>query len=228
VPQNSNKRDSVPSVRPCNRVGELERIVRADAHLMALLATARDLQLPQYRVVAGCIYQTVWNTLTSRTRGTGINDYDLIYFDIADLSEESEHRIEVSVRGRLRGFPAPVEVRNQARVHCWFEDYFGIAYPPLSCADEAITRYASSTHAVGVRLGDDGSLDVFAPFGLEDIFGLTIRPNYALPNKTTHERKAERAKIVWPELTIIPWEAERTPQLISWASPIRSPSGPRM
>ena len=52
---------------------ELERIVRADLHLMDLLCTAREINLPQCRVVAGCIYQSVWNVLTGRPRGTGIN-----------------------------------------------------------------------------------------------------------------------------------------------------------
>jgi hypothetical protein len=210
--EDSRQLDSVPSVQPRTHYDELEQIVRADEHLMALLATARNLQLPQYRVVAGCIYQTVWNTLTSRPCGTGINDYDLIYFDGADLSEESERRTEDVVRSRLAGFPAPVEVRNQARVHHWFENYFGIAYPPLSCADEAITRYASSTHAVGVKLADNGRLDLFAPFGLDDVFGLIVRPNYALPNKATHDRKANRVKAIWPELTIIAWEAADSEQ----------------
>jgi uncharacterized protein len=205
--EDSSQLDSVPSVKSSTHLEELQQIVRADEHLMTLLATARDLRLPQYRVVAGCIYQTVWNTLSGRSYGTGINDYDLIYFDGADLSEESERRIEDVVRSRLLGFPAPVEVRNQARVHHWFEDYFGIVYPPLSSADEAITRYASGTHAVGVKLADDGRLDVFAPFGLDDVFGLIVRPNYALPNKATHDRKANRVKEIWPELTIIPWEA---------------------
>jgi hypothetical protein len=204
--EDSSQLDSVPSVQPRTHLDQLQQIVRADEHLMTLLAAARDLQLPQYRVVAGCIYQTVWNTLTGRARGTGINDYDLIYFDPADLSEESEHRIEDVVRSRLVTLPAPVEVRNQARVHLWFEDYFEIVYPPLSCADEAITRYASSTHAIGVSLAGDGHLDVFAPFGLEDVFGLIVRPNHALPNKATHDRKANRVKAIWPELTIIPWE----------------------
>jgi uncharacterized protein len=173
---------------------------------MALLTKARELDLPQHRLVAGCIYQTVWNTLTGRQGGTGVNDYDLIYFDGADLSEQSEAGIEELVRAQLPDLPVPVEVRNQARVHLWFEEYFGIPYPALSCADEAITRYASATHAVGVSLTDDGRLDVFAPFGLEDIFGLVVRPNYALANKATHDRKASRVKAIWPELTILPWQ----------------------
>lgn len=184
---------------------ELQRIVRSDAHLMALLTKARELDLPQHRLVAGCIYQTVWNALTGRQGGREINDYDLIYFDGADLSEKSEAGIEELVRGQLPDLPVPVEVRNQARVHLWFEGYFGIPYPPLRSADEAITRYASATHAVGIRLLQDDELDVFAPFGLEDIFAMVIRPNYALPNRETHERKAARAKSVWPEVTIVPW-----------------------
>jgi hypothetical protein len=187
---------------------ELERIVRADLHLMDLLCTAREINLPQCRVVAGCIYQSVWNVLTGRPRGTGINDYDLIYFDTGDISEGAERAIEGSVQSRHPAFPAPIEVRNQARVHLWFEGYFGIAYPPLRSADEAITRYASATHAVGIRLLQDDQLDVFAPFGLKDIFAMVIRPNYALANRETHERKAARAKSVWPEVTIVPWVQE--------------------
>jgi hypothetical protein len=184
---------------------ELERIVRADARLMQLLKAGRDINLPQWRLVAGCIYQTVWNSLTDRPPGTGINDYDLIYFDDRDLSKEAEDAVESQVCESLPGLPAPVEVRNQARVHLWFEDYFGIPYAPLSCADEALDRYASKTHAVGIRLTEDGLLDVYAPFGLEDIFAMIIRPNYALPNKPTHDRKAGRAKAIWPELKVLAW-----------------------
>jgi uncharacterized protein len=172
---------------------------------MQLLESARKVDLPQWRVVAGCIYQTIWNALTGRPPGTGINDYDLIYFDDTDLSQGREAATEKLVRSYLPGFPVPVEVCNQARVHLWFEDYFAITYPPLPSADEALTRYASTTHAVGVRLTQDDRLDIFAPFGLDDIFAMIVRPNYVLPNKATHEKKAARAKALWPELTVIPW-----------------------
>ena len=184
----------------------LERIVRADPDLMQLLNVARAADLPQWRVVAGCLYQTVWNSLTNRPRGTGINDYDLIYFDDADVSEETEAAVEDRIRAALPSFRAPVEVCNQARVHLWFESHFGMPYPPLASADESITRYASTTHAVGVRLMPDDAFDVFAPFGLDDIFGMIVRPNRALPNKATHEKKAARARAIWPELSVVPWD----------------------
>jgi hypothetical protein len=183
-----------------------ERIVRADPDLMRLLLAARNERLPQWRLVAGCLYQTVWNTLTGRSPRTGIKDYDLIYFDASDLSWEAEDRVIGRIAAATRGFPGPVEVRNQARVHLWFEQRFGSPYPPLTCTDEALERYASIVHAVGVCLEDDDRLDIAAPFGLDDLFAMTIRPNRALPNSGSHAAKAARAKSIWPEVTVIPWD----------------------
>jgi uncharacterized protein len=183
----------------------IEEIVRGDPDLFPLLTAARELGLPQWRVVAGCLYQTVWNVLTNRPARTGIRDYDLIYFDDRDLSREAEDQVEQRVALHMRHLPAPVEVRNQARVHLWFKQRFGADYAPLRCADEALTRYASVVHAVGVRLEPDGSLAIAAPFGLDDLFNMVIRPNRAIDNAASHEAKAARGKAIWPEVTVIPW-----------------------
>jgi hypothetical protein len=98
-----------------------------------------------------------------------------------------------------------VEVRNQARVHLWFKQRFGADYAPLRCADEALTRYASIVHAVGVRLDGDDSLDIVAPFGLDDLFSMIIRPNKAIANAASYDAKVARAKLIWPEVVVIPW-----------------------
>jgi uncharacterized protein len=174
---------------------------------MDLLVRLRDLRLLQWRLVAGCLYQTVWNHLTGRPPGTGIQDYDLIYFDPTDLSWQAEDAVIRRVTAATPGAPAPVEARNQARVHLWFERRFGTPYRPLSSADESLPRYASIVHAVGVRLNDDDTLDVAAPFGLDDLFSMVIRPNYALDNAVSHTRKAERARLIWPRVTVIPWHS---------------------
>lgn len=185
-----------------------ETIIRGDPDLMQLLASIRCVQLAQWRLVAGCLYQTVWNVLTGRARGTGIKDYDLIYFDDGDLSWAAEDRVIRGVAAATRGCVGPVEVRNQARVHLWFEARFGTAYPRLYSADEAIGRYASIVHAIGVRLDYDDRLDVVAPFGLDDLFSMVIRPNYALENAVSHMRKAQRAQAIWPEVIVVPWNKQ--------------------
>ncbi len=114
------------------RAGELEAIVRGDPDLMELLHRFRAIGLPQWRLVAGCIYQTVWNVLTNRSPGTGIKDYDVIYFDAGDLSWEVEDRVIRNALHQTSDCTGPLEIRNQARVHRWFEERFGVAYPPRS------------------------------------------------------------------------------------------------
>ena len=183
-----------------------ESIIRADENIMHLLTVTRSLGLPQWRLVAGCLYQTVWNVLTDRPRGTGIKDYDLIYYR-DDASWEAEDAVIRSVAAAARDCVGPVEARNQARVHLWFPERFGCAYPRLANADESLRYYASIVHAVGVRLEADGSLDVAAPFGLDDMFAMVVRPNPALDNAASHTSKAERAKAIWPEVVVEPWEA---------------------
>ncbi len=184
----------------------LEAIIRGDTALMELLHRLRSMRLPQWRLVAGCLYQTVWNALTGRPRGTGIKDYDLIYFDPEDLSWEAEDAVIRRVTAATRDCLGPVEVRNQARVHLWFEARFGCAYPRLASADAALRYYASIVHAVGVRLEDDGRLDVAAPFGLDDLFAMVIRPNRTLDNAASHASKALRATGLWPDVVGLPWD----------------------
>ncbi|HUN44685.1 MAG TPA: nucleotidyltransferase family protein [Acetobacteraceae bacterium] len=182
-------------------------IIRADPGLMHLLHRLRGMRLPQWRLVAGCLYQTVWNVLGNRPRGTGIKDYDLIYFDAADLSWDAEDAVIRRVAAATADCVGPVETRNQARVHLWFPRRFGCVYPRLASADESLRHYASVVHAVGVRLDDDGELDIAAPFGLADVFAMVIRPNSALNNAASHAAKAQRARAIWPEVTVLPWQA---------------------
>ena len=144
APAGDVKRGPRPAARN-EQPHRFEAIVRADPDLMRLLRSIRRIRLPQWRLVAGCLYQTVWNVLTGRPRGTGIRDYDLIYFD-EDLSWAAEDAVIRRVAAAARGCVGPVETRNQARVHLWFESRFGSPYPRLSSADAALRRYASVVH----------------------------------------------------------------------------------
>jgi hypothetical protein len=186
---------------------ELEAIIRASPLLMEVLAGLREDALPDGLLVAGAIYNLVWNRLSGRPDLTGINDIDVFYFDDRDLSYEGEDRVIRRLAVRFAHLPLPVQVRNQARVHLWFPQKFGIPFTPLASSAEMLGRYASKTHSVGARLEPDGTMSIVAPFGLDDIFSFRITPNRVLMNKPAHEAKGARAKSVWPELTIIPWEA---------------------
>ncbi len=185
------------------RLAKLEAIVRASPSLMTVLETARELDLPDWLIVSGAIYQRVLNHLTGRDPDYGIKDYDLAYHDASDISYEAEDAV---IRRAAAAFAPPlrdlVEVRNQARVHVWFEGKFGEPYAPLASSAEALQRFVSATFAVGVRLLPDDSLLIEAPFGLEDLFALRMRPN---PTRITNgfERTAAGLQARWPELEVI-------------------------
>ena len=182
----------------------LEAIIGAEPTLMRVLTTVRALEIPDAWLVSGAIYNCVWNSLTDRPTLHGVNDIDVIYFD-PDLSWEAEDRIIKTIEQALDGLPVPVQPRNQARVHLWFEQKFGFAFAPLGSARESLLRYASKTHAVAARLEADDSLTINAPFGLEDMFAFRVTPNPAADNRLTHETKGARVSSVWPEVTIVPW-----------------------
>lgn len=180
----------------------LEAILRQAPGLMAVLETARNIALPDWLVFSGAIYQPALNHLTGRPLEHGLKDYDLGYFDASDLSYEAEDQV---IRRAATAFPpdlsALVEVRNQARVHLWFEGHFGEPYTALPNAPAALERFLSPLFAVGARLEADGRLTLFAPFGLDDLFALRLRPN---PHRQSRNfaKVAAAAKARWPELTV--------------------------
>lgn len=180
----------------------LERIIRKAPHLMQVLQIARDMDLPDWWLVSGAIYNTIWNSLTGRDLRHGIKDADLFYFD-PDTSYEAEDRV-IKRGDQLFPKDPPVEIRNQARVHLWYENHFGQTYAPLRNACEGIDRFACRTHCIGVRLEPDDSLTIYAPYGLGDVFAFRVTPNPILNNRATHEAKAARQVAQWPELTVLP------------------------
>ena len=186
----------------------LEAVVRAAPRLMQVLRTASDLDLPDWLIMSGAIYQPVLNHLTGRPPEHGLKDYDLGYFDASDVSYDAE---DVVIRRVAAAFEAPlkslVEVRNQARVHLWFEGKYGEAYSPLGSSAEALRRFVSPMFAVGVRLTPDDDLRIEAPFGLCDLFAMRLRPNRERPVIASYERIAASAKERWPEIVVEPRQA---------------------
>ena len=56
----------------------------------ALLDRLGTMGLAQCHLVAGCLFQTVWNRISGNAPDWGIKDYDIFYFDDEDLSWDAE------------------------------------------------------------------------------------------------------------------------------------------
>jgi hypothetical protein len=189
-------------VTPDAHTDQLVQILGRSAPLMTVLETVRELGLPDPLVFSGAVYQTVWNALTDRPVDHGVKDYDVGYFD-PDTSYDAEdaviRRLAAALDQPLRDL---VEVRNQARVHLWFPQHFGSAYDPLASTAEALTRFVCPAFAVGVRLAPDGQVEVVAPFGLDDVFAMRLRPNPLRPVSRDWDRIIGSASRRWPELVV--------------------------
>ncbi len=158
--------------------------------------------VPDAWLVSGCLVQTVWNVLTGRAVGYGINDYDVFYFD-PDTSWEAEDAVIRKLAARLEKLGAAVETRNQERVHLWYARKHGLPYPPLACSCDGIDRFLTANTMVGLRRNVSG-YDVYAPNGFDDIARMIVRPNPG-PNFSSarYAAKAARWKRFWPEVTVL-------------------------
>lgn len=174
----------------------------------AILSALDAMRLPDAWLVSGCLVQSVWNALTGRPIGYGISDYDVFYFD-ADTSWDAENRVIKQFDPLAQQLAVPIQVRNQARVHLWYQEKFGRPYPPLQCSTEGIDRFLTRNTKVGIRR-DGGCDEVYAPNGFDDIARLLITPNRSANfSCERYLEKAARWKSLWPELTIIEAEAWR-------------------
>ena len=165
----------------------------------AILDRWSTLALPDGWLVAGCLFQTVWNLQAGRSPEAGIKDYDLFYFDPADTSEEGEFRTQSRVDELLSDLGVTIEVTNQARVHLWYESYFGQPYGELRSACEGIDRFLILATCVGVRPGE-----LYAPNGLALLYDGVLSMNPLLPHRALFDRKASSYLERWSWLQVQP------------------------
>jgi hypothetical protein len=134
----------------------------------------------------------VWNLKSGRSPEADIKDYDMFYFDADDLTEESEKRMQAHAEEVLLDLDITVEVCNQARVHLWYEKYFGHPYDALDSARDGIDRFLVPSTCVGVRPGE-----VYVPNGLPLLYDGVLATNPLVPHRDLFERKAASYQARW-------------------------------
>lgn len=185
-------------------VARLRRALWANDLLAECLKRFAALSLPDWYLGAGCISQTMWNIAHGQKPTANILDYDLVYYD-PDLSEDKESLAESRARELVGDLPIQIDVKNEARVHLWYPLRFGYNISPYKSVEEAIATWPTTATSVGIRL-IDRELEVYAPFGLEDLLNQVVRANRVQVTRDIFETKASRWKGTWPRLTVLPWD----------------------
>lgn len=170
-----------------------------NGHNWAILDRWSALALRDGWLVAGCLFQTVWNVQAGRAPQADIKDYDLFYFDASDASEAAEHEVQTRMDAVLGDLGIVVEASNQARVHLCYESYFGHPCEELRSACDGIDRFLVLATCVGVRPGE-----LHAPNGLALLYDGVLTMNPLMPHRDLFERKAASYRARWPWLRIQP------------------------
>lgn len=165
-----------------------------------LLQRLDSLRLPQCHLTAGCLFQAVWNRQTGRAPDWGVKDYDVFYFDAADLSWEAEDRVIRAVQALTADLRVAVEVKNQARVHLWYRNRFQADYPQLTRTTDGIDRYLIACTCVGI---DTRSRTLYAPNGLDELQRGILRMNPRFAQSAMFRDKARSYQERWPWLIIV-------------------------
>ena len=182
----------------------LESILLSSPRLKEILIRLSESTLSNYYVAAGCINQTVFNYYHGYDLNYGIEDFDIVYFD-TDTSYEKEDSIIKYVNGLLKDIDACYDIKNEARVHLWYKDKYGKDIVPYTSLEDAISSWGTTVTCIGVRL-ENNKLVTYAPYGLEDLFSMTIRPVKRQYTEEQYELKTKKWKSKWDKLKILPWD----------------------
>jgi uncharacterized protein len=180
----------------------LVQMVLASPGLMAALKAVRSLGLSSWCIGAGAVRNLVWDELHGFTTPSVLPDLDVAHFDPLDLSARRDDALRLHLQGLHPG--VPWEITNQAAVHLWYEGHFGMPVPPLRSLREAIASWPEVATAVGVTLREDDAVEVIAPLGLADLFGLVVRHNPVRASAGMYRERVARKRFAerWPRVRV--------------------------
>jgi uncharacterized protein len=183
----------------------LRAMIRASSWLMRVLATVREVDLPDAWVGAGTIRDLVWGQLYGHGFEPGdVRDVDVAFFNPNDLRSAVD---EQATRRLRQAWPqVPWEASNQAAVHTWYAREFGGGpVGPLATIADAVATWPETATAVAVRLDGSQGIEVCAPLGLADLLDGVWRRN---PRRVSVEVSLARLArhephLRWPGITVI-------------------------
>lgn len=146
----------------------------------------------------GIIRNLVWDSLHGYAEMTPIEDIDVIYFNTVCITKDADLQIEEHLKKAMPNYKW--SVKNQARMHTINEDQ------PYMSLEDAISKWPEIASAVLLKRDKNGTYTFIAPFGLEDLFRLLVRPIPHFMNKLSHYQMRIRNKkwaTIWGKLIFL-------------------------
>ncbi|MBY9077819.1 nucleotidyltransferase family protein [Paenibacillus sp. HN-1] len=163
-------------------------------NLIRDLRVVQQLHLPNWCIAAGYVRNGVWDYLHGYASPTPLSDVDVLYYDPADLNEDTEKRYDQALKELLPEYNW--SCKNQARMHLKNQE------EPYLSVEDAMLRWPETATAVGVSMDRYKKINVIAPHGLRDLFDLIIRRSpYCHDEECFRERVRSKNWLeIWPRL----------------------------
>lgn len=182
---------------PMKYLQVLQRLLLDDPLRMQALAAVRALQLPDGWIGAGLVRDAVWDHLHGYGQQPVTGDVDVVWFDAQRCDPVLDTQLQSKLKQLSPGFDW--SVKNQARMHLRNGD------APYLSTQDALRYWPETATAVAVRLTDGGLIEVIAPFGLDDLFELRLRPGPGFEvekvsvfrERVVGKRWGERYPLLW-------------------------------
>ena len=181
---------------------DVEKLIKQNSELMALLKIIHSFQLNDCWLCAGTIRNYIWDYLSTGNTSSNINlsDIDVIFFD-KNISYERTVEIENQIKRRHPEYNW--EIKNQY--------YMNIHSPNTEkyiSSTDAVSKFPEKCTAIAARLNDNQELEVFIPFGTDDLINFRVSPTpHYFSDKERQTVYNERVKkknwiTIWPNIPI--------------------------
>ncbi|MFM9842919.1 MAG: nucleotidyltransferase family protein [Dongiaceae bacterium] len=160
-----------------------------------VVEAAKLLGLPDGAIGAGFVRQPIWDHLHSYEPSEKFSDIDVLYYDSADITPESELRLEQELACRMPG--VPWSVKNQARMH------LRNAEPPYRDTEDAIAHWLERSAATAVAISPRSPKPLLTPFGLADLLNMIVYPTPSGARRVQAYRgrlRRKRMHVRWPKV----------------------------
>ncbi len=182
-------------------------ILEQNTELMDILDYVYKLELPNYYIAAGSIFQTIWNYYDKKPLNYGIRDIDIIYYNKNDISVDADIQYYNLIKDYCtrKGYNYEIDVSNEARMHLWQKEKLNMDVSQYINSEDAINNWIATVHAIGITK-ENNNIRIYAPYGLSDIYSRTIRPlKHKYTTKDIYNKKAKSWSERFDNLNIIEW-----------------------
>jgi len=179
---------------------DILNFIYEDKWMMEVLRVARTLDLPDWMIGAGFVRNKVWDVLHGYNKEVvDTDDIDLIYFDLLNTDENQEKEYDKQLKEAIN---LNWSSKNQSRMHLKNNE------EPYTSSTHALSHWVDTPTCIAVTLDKNDKLHLVAPYGIDDLVNLNIRPISKFTkdeNIGVYKERIVKKKWIekWPKLKIL-------------------------